>query len=95
MNPDLEVATEELRRSAATVADTAARVTGLAARAPVADPAPRWATTDAASLAAAAARRRLGLLGDDLGDAAGQVSAAAADYETADTRAAERLRQTR
>jgi len=95
MNPDLEVDAEDLRRAAAAVAATADRVTAAAAPEPLPPAIPRWATTDAAELAAAAARQQLTLLGADLAETARRIAAAAADYELADARAATRLRLTR
>ena len=95
MNPDLEADTDELRRSAAALAATAARVSGSAAAAPPAEVTPRWATADAAVLAAEAARQQLTHLGAGLAETARRITAVAADYELADSRAATRLRLTR
>jgi hypothetical protein len=95
MNPDLEVDTDELRRIAAAVADTAARVTAGTRSEPVPPFPPRWATADAASMAAEAARQQLAALGADIADTARRISAAAAAYEQADARAATRLRLSR
>jgi hypothetical protein len=95
MNPDLEVDTDELRRAAATLADTAARVTAGSEQAPAAEVTPRWTTTDAAALAAEAARQQLAHLAGDIAETARQITATAEAYELADTRAATRLRLTR
>jgi ribosomal silencing factor RsfS len=95
MNPDLEVDASELRRTASAVADTAARVSAAADQQPDIDTTPRWATTDAAMLAAEAARQQMAALADDIAETARQISAAAAAYEEADARAATRLRLTR
>ena len=52
MSPDLEVAAGALRACSSALADTAARLSAGAARPPVPPLVPRWATTDAAALAA-------------------------------------------
>jgi hypothetical protein len=95
MNPDLEVDADDLRRVAAAVAAAAHRVTAGAAQEPVPPAIPRWATVDAAALAAEAVGQQLAVLGADLAETARQITAAAADYELADARAATRLRLTR
>jgi hypothetical protein len=95
MNPDLEADTEEMRRAASALDVTSARVTAGADEAPPAEPTPRWATADAATLAAEAARQQLTHLGADVAETARRITAAAADYELADARAATRLRLTR
>jgi hypothetical protein len=95
MNPDLEVDADDLRRAAAAVAAAADRVTAGTTPEPAPPATPRWATTDAAALAADAARRQLAVLGADLAETARRITAAAADYELADARAATRLRLTR
>ena len=95
MNPDLEVDTDDLRRTASALSGTAAGVTGAAAHAPAPTPSPGWATVDAAALAAEAARAQLAQLGLDLAETARQITEAAASYEAADARAAARLRQAR
>jgi hypothetical protein len=95
MNPDLEVDTDDLRRTASALSGTAARVTGAAAPAPAPAPAPRWATVDAAVLAAEVARTQLAQLGADLAETARQITEAAEAYESADARAATRLRRAR
>jgi len=82
----------ELRACAAAVADTGARVVAGAARAPAADPAPRWATSAALAGLADAARRRLSAIGADIEAGARQIGAAVDDYQDADDRAAGRLR---
>ncbi|BEL09948.1 hypothetical protein Q0Z83_081390 [Actinoplanes sichuanensis] len=95
MNPDFEVDTAGLHREATAIAAFAERVTGAAASAPVADPAPHWATTTANLLAADSARRMVGLIGRDTAETASRTDAAAAAYEEADARAATRLGGTR
>jgi hypothetical protein len=95
MNPDLEVDTGELRRTASEVTATAARVTAATAGEPPHEMVPRWVTTDAAMLAADAARQHLAQLGTDLDETARRIRAAADEYERADARAATRLRLTR
>ena len=95
MNPDFEADTEALRRDAATLDSTAGRVSGAAGSAPTADPAPRWATADAAELAATSARQLVARIGTDVAATAAQIRAAAAAYEEADARAAARLRRIR
>ncbi|HET6482377.1 MAG TPA: type VII secretion target [Actinoplanes sp.] len=95
MNPDLEVDTEALRRAASDVSATGARVTAAAAEEPPPPAVPRWATTDAALLAAEAARHQLTMIGADVDETARRIRAAAADYELADARAVTRLRLTR
>ncbi|XVU26291.1 hypothetical protein ACQPZJ_04320 [Actinoplanes sp. CA-054009] len=95
MQPDLEVDTDELRHDAAAVAGTASRIISGAAQAPSPDSTPRWATADAAALAALAARHQLAMIGADVADTARRITAAAADYELADARATTRLRLTR
>jgi hypothetical protein len=95
MNPELEVDTDELRRTASAVADTADRVTAGVAERPAAETVPRWITADAAVLAAEAAGQQLALLGADLAETARRIQAAAAEYKLADARAATRLRLTR
>jgi len=95
MNPDLEVDTDELRGTAAAVSATASRTTSGAARSPEPPPVPRWLTTDAAALAADAARDQLAQLGSDLAGTARRITRTAEAYELADARAATRLRLTR
>jgi hypothetical protein len=95
MNPDLEVDTDELRRTASEVTATAARVTAGTAAEPSPETVPRWVSTDAALLAAGAARQHLAQLGADLAETARKINAAAEEYELADARAATRLRLTR
>jgi len=95
MNPDLEVDTDDLRRISSAVSDTATQVTAGTRQEPTADSTPRWTTADAAALAADAARGQLAVLGADIADTSRRISAAAAAYETADARAAARLRLAR
>ncbi|GIF41243.1 type VII secretion target [Actinoplanes xinjiangensis] len=91
MNPDFEVDTEGLRQDAAAITALAGRITGAAASAPSADPAPRWATTAATDLATDAARRMTIALGHDTAETASQLRAATEAYQEADARAAARL----
>ncbi|MGX6602794.1 type VII secretion target [Micromonosporaceae bacterium Da 78-11] len=95
MNPDLEVDADDLRRTASAVAGLADQVTTAASAEPVPATTPRWATTDAAALAAEATRGQLAVLGADLTETARRITEAAAAYEIADARAATRLRLTR
>ncbi|GIF19409.1 cell division septum initiation protein DivIVA [Actinoplanes tereljensis] len=95
MNPDLEVDTDELRRAASALADTAAEVTAGTSQTPPAQQTPRWPTADAASLAAEAARHQLALLGADIDETARRITIAAEAYELADARATTRLRSFR
>lgn len=95
MNADFEAEAEGLRRSATAVTDLAVRVTGAAGSAPGTDPAPRWATTGAATSLTDSARRLLAALGHDTAGTAEQVRATATAYDEADARAADRLRQAR
>lgn len=95
MNPDLEVDTDGLRRAAAALDATAAEVSAGTGQQPPAEVTPRWATADAAVLAADAARQQLAQLGADLAETARRITTAAAEYEQADARAATRLRLTR
>jgi hypothetical protein len=95
MNPELEVDTDELRLAATATAATADRVSTAAAGLPVTPVVPRWATADAAALAADAAGHQLALLGADLAETARRIRGAAADYELADARAVTRLRLAR
>jgi hypothetical protein len=95
MNPDLEVDTDELRHAATALAATAGRVSGGAGAAPAAEVTPRWATADAAVLAAEAARQQLAHLGAGIAETARRINAVAADYELADARAVTRLRLAR
>jgi hypothetical protein len=95
MNPDLEVDTDELRAAASALTGTAADVTGGTASMPAAQLTPRWRTTDAAVLAAEAARQQLALIGADVAETARSVGEAAEAYREADARAATRLRLSR
>ncbi len=95
MNPDLEVDTDALKRAASEVAATADRVTAAAGDEPPALTTPRWATCDAALLAAEAARAQLVMIGADVDETAHRITAASADYELADARAVTRLRLSR
>jgi hypothetical protein len=95
MNPDLEVDTDDLRRAASALAATADETAAGTTSVPAAQLTPRWHTTDAAVLAAEAARQQLAVLGEELAEAARQVAAAAEAYAEADACAATRLRLTR
>jgi hypothetical protein len=95
MKSDLEVDTDALCRTASALSGTAARVTGAAAHSPSPTPAPRWATVDAALRAAESARDEIARLGADLAETARQITETAAAYESADARAAARLRPAR
>jgi hypothetical protein len=95
MNPDLEVDADDLRRTAAAVSDTADRVTAGTRKEPAAETTPRWTTTDAAILAADAARQQLAVIGADIAETSRRILAALDDYAAADERAATRLRLTR
>ncbi|WP_203761959.1 hypothetical protein, partial [Paractinoplanes deccanensis] len=94
MHPDLEVDTDELRRDATAIAGTASRITSATAQTPATGTTPRWATSDAAGLAAEAARHQLALIGAEVAETARRITTAAADYELADARAMTRLRLT-
>ncbi|MCA2218627.1 hypothetical protein [Jidongwangia harbinensis] len=91
MRPDLEVDTAAVRRCAADVADTGARLAAGAARAPAAVAVPRWSASEAAGTLADALAERLVGLGSDVTGTARQMSATADAYEAADDRAAARL----
>ncbi|MGK5680822.1 hypothetical protein [Actinoplanes sp. URMC 104] len=95
MNPDLEVDVDALRRAACDVTATGDRVTAATGAEPQAPAVPRWTATDAAALAAEAARGQLAMIGADLDETARRITAASADYELADARAVTRLRLTR
>ncbi|GAA4922621.1 hypothetical protein [Actinoplanes utahensis] len=95
MNPDFEVDATDLRDTAAAVTGLAARVSDLAAAVPPIDPSPPWAVTRAATVASGSAVRWVAVLGADLAGTAGRLRAAADTYEQADSRAAARLRAAR
>ncbi|MCU7723283.1 type VII secretion target [Actinoplanes sp. KI2] len=95
MNPDLEVHTEELRRTASALTTTAVETAATATATPPAERTPRWRTTDAAALAVEAVQQQLRHLGAGVEETARLVTAAAAAYAEADARAAVRLRLTR
>jgi hypothetical protein len=95
VNPDLEVDTEELRRTASALTTTAAEVTATAAATPPAERIPRWRAADAAALAGEAVQQQLQCLGATTAETARLVTLAAAAYAEADARAATRLRLTR
>ena len=95
MNPDLEVDTEELRRTASALTTTAAEVTATAAATPPAERIPRWRATDAAALAVEAVQQQLWSLGSTTAETARLVTLTAAAYAEADARAATRMRLTR
>jgi hypothetical protein len=91
----LEVDTAELRRCAADLADTGARVAAGAARAPSAAIVPRWTASEPATALADALMDRLIGLGSDVTATGRQMAATADAYEAADDRAAARLAGTR
>jgi hypothetical protein len=95
MNQEFEIDAGGTRACASAMAATAARVTGGGTRTPVPVATPHWATSDAAALAADTARQRLTAVGAETAETARQIVAAVVDYETADDRAATRLRTTR
>jgi hypothetical protein len=95
MSPDLEVDADALRACSSALADTGARVSAGATRPPIPPLVPRWATTDAAALAADGAWHHLDGIGAGLAAIARQTATTAAEYEAADARAARRLRHTR
>ena len=95
MNPDLEVDTEELRRTASALATTAAEVTATAAAPPSAERTPRWRAADAAALAVEATQQQLRWLGAGTAETARLITLAAGAYAEADARAAARLRLAR
>jgi hypothetical protein len=95
MKLDLEIDSAGARECASGVAATGARVTDGVSQTPVPVAAPHWATSDVASLAADATRRRLTAVGADIAETARQIIAATIGYEAADERAANRLRSTR
>jgi hypothetical protein len=95
MHPDLEVDTAALRRCAAELADTGARVAAGAARAPAPPAVPRWETSTAAGALGDALAGRMGALGSAVTAAARLTAGAAAAYDAADDRAAARLGGTR
>ncbi|MDR6323559.1 hypothetical protein [Actinoplanes couchii] len=86
---------EGLRGDSGAVTEFAGRVSAVAGRMPRPNPAPRWATTGAATLAADTARRLLTGLGQDIADTGDRIRAVADDYAEADVRVAGRLRATR
>ena len=95
MNPDLEVDTEELRRTASALTTTAVEVLTSAAATPPAEHTPRWRCADAAALAVEAVQQQLRSLGSSTAETARLVGLAAAAYAEADARAATRLRLAR
>ena len=88
MTPDLEIDAEAVRRWAAALATAGGRL-HADPMPPV--PGPRWSTTDSGTDAAAAARRALAALTDDIVATGRSVAATVDDYEAADDRAAARL----
>ena len=95
MNPNLEVDTEELRRTASALTTTAVEATATAAAAPPAERTPRWRAADAAALAVEAVQQQLRCLGAHTAETARLITLAAAAYAEADARAATRLRLSR
>jgi hypothetical protein len=97
MSSPIEVSTPDLRRAAGALRATADEVAGdlVATYAPAASDAsvhPGWAVTDALDEVVAAVDAALRACEGGARDAADRVNLAAAAYERADTRAAERLR---
>jgi hypothetical protein len=95
MNHDLEIDAGDVRECASGVGRTAARAVDGAVNVPEAVTAPHWATSDAATLAADAARKRLSGVGADIAATARQIVATVLEYEAADERTADRLRGAR
>jgi hypothetical protein len=92
MKPDLTVDTTEVRAAASDLAAAGGRVSAGAAGTPETVAVPRWATVDAASLAAEAIRRQVAEAGAGIAATAREIVAAVLDYEAADERSATRLR---
>ena len=89
MTSELEVDAAAVRTWAAALSATAARIS---TDPPLPPAGPPWSTTEAAGAVADAAQVRLRTLAEDIAAAARQATAAAEDYDDADTRAATRLR---
>ncbi|MEV4638235.1 hypothetical protein AB0J80_12870 [Actinoplanes sp. NPDC049548] len=92
MRPDLDVDTDGVRAWAAALV-TAGSGFHLPPLPPV--PGPRWAVTDAVTVATAAARRTLAAIADDILATGRAASTTADDYDGADDRAAAGLRRLR
>ena len=92
---DLKIDTGGVRECAAGITRVGARVVDTAARRPAGVLTPYWAAGDESLLAADAARQRLTRIGDEIAEAARQIVAAVLDYESADERAADRIRGSR
>jgi hypothetical protein len=93
MSSDLEVDPEALRRCAAELAGTSARVaSGVAPPPPSGPPPSGWATVEALGELQVVAARRFGRLGAASSAASRRLGEAADGYEAADDRAAGRLR---
>ena len=92
MKPDLTVDTAEMRATASELGVAGDRVSAGAAATPEAVLVPRWASTDAVTLAAEVIRRQVAEAGAGIAATAREIVAAALDYEAADERSATRLR---
>lgn len=83
-----------VRACADALSDTGAQVVAGSTRAPAAETVPCWATSDAAAALSGSIGRQVAVIGAEVGSAGRQISAATDDYEDADLRAAQRLRNT-
>jgi hypothetical protein len=92
MKPDLTVESQQVRAIASELAATGDHASAGVAEAPATVAVPRWATSDATSLAADAIRRQLATIGADITATAQEIVAAVLDYEAADERSASRAR---
>ena len=92
MKADLTVDTTEVRAIASRLGAAGGRVSAGAADAPETVMTPRWATSDAATLASEAFRRQLAEVGGGITATAREMAAATVDYEAADERSAARMR---
>ena len=95
MNPDLTVDAEDLSATTSAIDGTASRVRAAASSAPGPVPGPHWAAVDAAAVATEAAERALHTIATDLSDTKIKIKETLAGYESADARAATRLRSAR
>lgn len=92
MTPDLEVDTEGVRAWAAALV---AAGSGLHLHPLPPIPGPHWSASDAGTVAAAAARRALAEIAEDIVATGRAAAVTADDYEAADDRAATGLRRIR
>ena len=92
MTPDLEIDAEAVRRWAAALTAAGGRL-HADPMPPV--PGPRWSATDAGTAAAAAARRVLTALTDDIVATGRAIITTVDDYQATDDRSAARLRRVR